>query len=167
VFGTQQLSVEDAAGLQVGDTVLLSHTPTPGAGVQPGPSGLAGSAAWLVLGEYVLCHWQEAAPHGGPRQSGSVNDALAPFKLHRSTTMDSTMAFQPQANLTVPVEVTVDTPPQRLSEIQRWAPGSLITLASPVDGDQLHLRAGGRTLARGRLAAVGDMLAFEVIELYE
>jgi flagellar motor switch/type III secretory pathway protein FliN len=151
VLGTQRVTPKDLLQLEVGDTLLLNHAPERDTA---SPNSLP---AWLTLGEHVLCRWQ----------AGAVVEVAPPHTLHRSTPMDSTTGSSLRGELTVPVEVAVSAPAQRLGEIQRWAPGSLVTLACPVDGDQLTLRAGGRTLARGRLAAVGDLLAFEIIELYE
>ena len=68
--------------------------------------------------------------------------------------------------LSLTAEAVIDTPPQRISAMQQWAPGTVVPLTCAVDGEQVRLRVNGHAMARGRLVAVGDALGIEIVELY-
>jgi flagellar motor switch/type III secretory pathway protein FliN len=53
----------------------------------------------------------------------------------------------------------------RLEDVERWQPGTIVSLAVPVGSDQLRLRVGIQTVARGKLVDIDNLLGFEIVEL--
>lgn len=163
VFGRQALGARAMRSLHVGDALLLQH-----------PGDAPGRTAWLMAGEQLVARW-----HGNDANAtwSGTTDLPAALQLPPWPTWPENMD-NPQdnpidngatapADFTLPAEAVIDAAPQRLARLQRWTAGDVVPLAAPVDGDQVWLRVGGRTLARGRLCALGDSLAFEIIELLE
>lgn len=196
VVGLQRLTTGAIGALKVSDFVVLAHPPgaeRPSASSPVQAPGRVARAAWLCLGDHLLGTWQAAgAHHGADSGAGGHLQRCLITPLNRligdsDMTSDSTPpaaaapatfdgtgppdtgepTSQRVREVTLLAEAVIDAPAQRISDIQRWQPGMLIRLASSVDGDRIHLRVNGRTLARGRLASVGETLAFEVLELFD
>jgi flagellar motor switch/type III secretory pathway protein FliN len=126
-------------------------------------------AAWLRVGST----W-----HGGRFR---VSEAGA--KLHLESTwrsapggerpMSDEQAFPPPATLGIEdldllVTVELDRFPVTLAELRLWRPGEVVSLRrSPDDTVRLVMETGAqrRVLAEGRVVAVGDRLAVEVVRL--
>jgi flagellar motor switch/type III secretory pathway protein FliN len=151
VLGVQRLSVRAVLCLRPGDAVLLQT-----------PHGDGAARAWCAVGRQAAmqptCAMQDLYD-GAP-------GALVALRSDRSLSMspDQTAINDEIALL---AQAVIDTPPQRLSQVQRWRPGDVIALGADVDAENVRLLVGGRTLARGRLATLGDTLAFEIVELFE
>ena len=169
VLGRQRLSRDQLAALTVGDVVLLADVPAQLDGQR---------TAWLMAGDTLLGAWQtDDAAHrslAGHLPSGSRvgrwHPAASPPSLDtRSALLENdssstgTSALQ---QLSLSAEVTIDALPQRFNDVQLWGAGTVVGLAASVDSDQLQLRVNGQTTARGRLVAIGDMLGFEIVELF-
>jgi Type III flagellar switch regulator (C-ring) FliN C-term len=157
VLGIQRLTQTAVRRLRPGDAVLLSR------------GSLAPGQAWLAVGQHCVGLW---TPQRAGNGTSGLASASAPALLgpaHRSFAMntDEPQHTSSTHEITLAAEAVVDAPPQRLSQIGRWSVGDLITLAAGPSTDQVRLRVDGRTLARGRLVAVGEVLAFEIIELFQ
>jgi hypothetical protein len=143
VFGTQRLAPRMAQALRPGDAVLL-RTPTAADGGHHNPPPAA-AAAWLVCGDIAAGLWHPE-PAAGPAQ-GRVAPCFPLTALHGPWSMPMTAddhSLMDPGEITLGAEAVIDAPPQRLSQIARWASGDLVTLAATANGDQVRLRVCSR-----------------------
>jgi flagellar motor switch/type III secretory pathway protein FliN len=69
--------------------------------------------------------------------------------------------------LDIQVDAVIELPPARISEIQQWNAGTIISLNRQADQEYIKLRVSGREAGRGRLVSVEGVLGLEITELFD
>jgi flagellar motor switch/type III secretory pathway protein FliN len=98
----------------------------------------------------------------------SLTDTTVPRPLEGfMTTKENTQTRPGFSTSRIEVPVVAALPAQRLTlgEIEQWAPGTLVPLASAVDSDRVNLLVAGQVVARGRLVTLDAQLGLEIIEI--
>jgi type III secretion system YscQ/HrcQ family protein len=147
--------------------------------LQPGDVLLLGQRASL-LAALRLCvdtgapdvdarhAWAASAEAGGITITRALTEAeLRNETMNQDSPADAAADDAADARDAIPVrvELLLDTLELSLAELERISAGQVLSLAQPVDGARVILRANGKTFGSGELVSLGELLGVKVTRI--
>ena len=112
--------------------------------------------------------WAASAEPGGIM----ITRALTEAELRNETmTQDSpddanaTDTADVRDAIPIRVELLLDTLELSLAELERISAGQVLSLAQPIDGARVLLRANGKTFGSGELVSLGELLGVKLTRI--
>lgn len=157
---TQVLQASTLKSIQSGDVLIVGHRSSTISALRlNADTGLAD-----VDTRYA---WAASAETGGITVTRALTEAeLRNDTMNQDPPVEATdAAADVRDAIPIRVELLLDTLELSLTELERIGAGQVLSLAQPVDGARVVLRANGKAFGSGELVSLGELLGVKVTRI--